>query len=238
MMRRRALLIVCCVVGVCGAAFAWQESKKLYLNGQVASTDLRIIDGRSYVPVADVAKALDFTIQKREDGYELVKSGGAGQIANGNKGKLGDEIFTGQWRFKVQSIDHAKHYDVKYSTYSYQRSFDAKDGFEYVVLNCQVKNGRTEKDELVFGKWEGSNTALTDATEQAYEPAFVDVKETEGAPVGVSFIPGSAINFVLVFEVPAGTKVKDLIFTAIRYQYRAKSEQDKVKPTDIRVSVE
>ncbi len=235
---KRAVVLICAVGGVCALAAAWQESKKLYLNGQVASSDLRIIDGKSYVPVTDVAKALDLTIQKRDDGYELVKGGGAGQIANSSTGKIGSEVFTGQWRFKVQSMERSKHYDVKYSTYSYRRTYDPKDGFEFVVLSCQVKNGRTEKDELVLGKWDGNNTALTDSAEQTYEPTFYDVKETEGSPTGVSFLPGSAINFVLVFEVPVGTKVKDLVFTAIRYQYRGKFDQDKVKPTDIRVALE
>src|SRR5207248_269822 len=40
-----------------GAALA-QTERTLILNGKLASRDIRLIDGRPYVPIADVARAL------------------------------------------------------------------------------------------------------------------------------------------------------------------------------------
>lgn len=116
--------------------------------------------------------------------------------------------------------------------YADKRRIPAEANEELVVAPCRIKNGTNKKDELVFGKWENNHTSLTDANEQAYEPALYDVKESQRFPVGASFLPGSAINFVLVFKVPKGAEPQHLIFSAIRYGERGNV---KVIPTDIRV---
>lgn len=225
------------LAAITAAAMAWQAAQKLYVNGSVASEDLRVIDGRSYVPLADVAKALNMTVQKKDDGYDLVKAGGAGEVGDKNAGKMGDEIFTGQWRFRLLKVTHAPTYHMRLSKLQAGKDLAAKDGFEYIVADCRIKNGRPERDELVFDNWDGNNTALTDANEQSYQPLAYDVTEDETAPDGTHFLPGAAINFALVFEVPKGTEAKNLIFTAIRYGFRSTGDQKSTKPDTIRVSL-
>jgi hypothetical protein len=225
------------VLGAATVAVAGQVGQKLFFNGATASMDVRVIGGKAYVPLADVAKAMDLTVQKRDGGFELIKSGGAGQVANKFVGKVGEEIFTGKWRFTVLSVDRAKTYDLLLSS-AYKKHLEADSNEDLIIVSCRVKNGTPQKDELVFSPdWEGTHNALTDADEQSYQPFAFDVKESENAPVGVTFLPGAAINFKMIFKVPTGTKPKDLIFTALRYSVRAGFDQKKDPPQDIRVTL-
>jgi hypothetical protein len=220
-------------------AAAYQAALKLTYNGKTVSTNVKIIGGQPYVPVADVAKALNLSVVKKPGGYEMVAAGGAGPIAGSNVGKMGETIFTGNYRFDLLSIERKTEYQLKHAEAHEWTKTEAKDNMELIVANCRIKNATKAKTTLVFGKWEGNNTCIAAADEQTYIPVAYgyDVKMTEHFPDGASFLPGSAINFSLVFEVPKGTKVKDLIFTAMQYEYRMASDQKKHKPTDIRVMV-
>ncbi|MCB8933379.1 MAG: DUF4352 domain-containing protein [Fimbriimonadaceae bacterium] len=216
-------------------AFAIQAAQKLLVNGKVASSDLRIIGGKAYVPLADVAKALDYTIQKTNGGYELIKAGGAGQIANKNVGAVGEEVFSGQWKFTVVSVDRVAEAVPEYLPNEVWNRRTAGNGMEIVVLKCRVKNGTDKKDTIVLDKWEGNNTTLTDMDENAYEPTQhgYDGKFNEHFPDGATFLPGGAVNFNLRFEVPKNAKLKDLVFTVIRYDDRSNTKTK--APTDFRV---
>src|SRR5436189_1690352 len=76
-----------------------QGSVKLILNGKVASTDVRMINGRPYVPLADIARATGQVLVKKGSGYEIIAQGGANQV-EGLHGKIGDTLFDGKWRLK------------------------------------------------------------------------------------------------------------------------------------------
>lgn len=231
---RWTILSAACLAG---GAYAFQASQKLFFNGSVASSDVRMIAGKAYVPLADVAKAMDMQIVKKDGGYELIRTGGAGQIANNYTGKIGEEVFTGKWRFTVLEFSRAQSYDMVWST-QYTKHIDADSNGELIIVTCRIKNGTKVKDELVFSSsWEGCNNALTTSSEESIPPAAFDVKETETAPVGVSFLPGAAINFKMIFKVPKGTEPKDVIFTAMRYSMRSGSDLKKDPPQDIRVSL-
>lgn len=227
-MKGKIFIAFAAVAAIGSVALAWQGGKVLYINGAVASNDVRVINGRAYAPLSDIAKALGMTLQNRENGYELIRAGGAEQIANKNVGRLGTEIFTGEWRFTVSKVEKATSYAPVYATG--KSPLTAADNEELVIVTCRIKNGTNQKDQLVFEKWEKNHTSLTDANEQAYEPALYDVKASEYFPVGASFLPGSAIHFVLVFRVPKGAEPQHLIFSAIRY-----GERSTPVPTDIRV---
>lgn len=234
---KKLILLACVLLAVFAAAY--QSALKLVFNGKTVSTNVKIIGGQPYVPVADVAKALDLSVVKKPGGYEMVAAGGAGPIAGNNVGKMGETIFTGNYRFDLLSIERKSEYQLKYADAHEWTRTEAKDNMELIVATCRIKNAMKSKATLVFGKWEGNNTCLATADEQTYSPVAYgyDVKMTEHFPDGASFLPGAAINFCLVFEVPKGTKVKDLIFTAMQYEYRNPSDQKKHKPTDIRVAV-
>lgn len=217
------------------AAFAVQASQKLLVNGSPASTDVRIIGGRAFVPLADVAKALDYKINKIAGGFDLVKAGGAGPIANQYVGKLNEEVFTGKWKFTVLSFERVAEAVPEYLPDEVWNRRTAGPGMDIVVIKCRIKNGTNAKDTIVLDKWEGNNTTLTDLDENAYEPTQYgyDAKMNEHFPDGATFLPGSAINFNLRFEVPKASVPKALIFTVIRYDDRSKVKT--VKPTDIRI---
>jgi len=233
-MRRRIVLL--CALGAAGAALAIQAGQTLKINGQVASNDVRVIGGKAYVPVADVAKAMGLTVVKTGNGYELTKEGGAGQLQAKGNGKIGQEIFDGKWRFQVIDVKRADTY-IPVRTKS-KTEMQADAGQEFAVVSCRVKNGTPQKDELVFAKdWEGINTSITDVNEQAYPAVAFDVREDEIAPVGCNFLPGAAIDFTIVFSVPKGTDLKDVIFTAMQYKFRSGYDQKTNKPHDFRVSL-
>jgi len=195
-----------------------------------------MIGGKAYVPVADVAKAFGLKVTKAANGYDLVKEGGAGPLVTKGNGKIGEEIFSGKYRFQVLDMKRAMSFTE--SRTSDKSSYTPDEGMEFVILNCRVKNATKVKDELVFSKdWEGTNTAILDQNEQGYPAKTFDVQEDEHFPVGCNFLPGAAINFTIVFQVPKGTEVKDLIFTAMQYQFRASFDQKKNPPQDFRVSL-
>jgi hypothetical protein len=225
--------------GLAVVAAAYQATLKLTYNGQVASTKVKVIGGQPYVPLSDMAKALNMTVVKKAGGYELIAAGGAGPIAGKNVGKMGEVVFTGSYRFEVLTVAHTNEYQLKNAESHEWTKTEAKDNMELVVVSCRIKNATKAKETLVMGKWDGNNTCITTPDEETYAPVTYgyDAKMTEHFPDGASFIPGAAINFSLVFEVPKGTKVKDVIFTAMQYDFRSKSDQQKHKPTDIRVIV-
>jgi len=237
MMRKRITAVGLGLAAFVVVAYAAGAASKLYINNSVASSGVKVIDGKAYVPIADVAKALDMVVKKRGDGYEMVKDGGAGQIANDNVGKIGQEVFTGKWKFQVLDVKTVKSFTKEYSGDNYDKQFNVEGRDDIVVVKCRVKNGTKKKDELVFANWDGMNTALTDDREQSFQPTAYDVRESEHSPVGTTFLPGAAIEFNIIFIVPKGTKPGDLIFTAMRYDDRAGFDQKKRPPTDIRVKL-
>ena len=234
-MRKHLIWTSLAVLAISAATAAVQAVSQLLINGQVASADVRVINGKAYVPVTDVAKALDYTVQKTDKGYELVKAGGANQIANKNVGKLGEEVFTGQWKFTVIEAKRVAEAIPEYLEDQPWNRRTAGPGMDIVVLKCRVKNGTSAKNTIVLDKWDGNNTTLTDMDENAYVPTQhgYDAKLNEHFPDGATFLPGGAINFNLRFEVPKTAKLKDLVFTVIRYDDRS-NVKTKV-PTDIRI---
>lgn len=224
---------------VTGAAFVYAAAvgPKLTVNGKVASTDVRMIGGKAYVPIADVAKALDMQVTKSAGGYAIAPAGGANMLAGNSTGKMGEEVFTGKWRFKVLNVERTKTYKETQRVLN-PDEYEAQAGEELIVVSCRVKNGTKKKDELVYSKdWEGTMNALTDMEEHSYQPISFDVKESETAPVGVIFLPGAAVDFKMIFRVPEGTQLKDLVFTALRYSMRSNFDQEKEAPQHIRISL-
>ena len=101
MPRVRASLLVGGLMLAAGACWALQTSSKLFVEGQLASSDVRVINGTRYVPLKDVAAALHLHIVPEQGGgINLTHEGGANQV-EGLHGVVGDakEIFTGKWRF-------------------------------------------------------------------------------------------------------------------------------------------
>ncbi len=224
-------------IGV-GAVFAAAAGKLIY-NGKVASTDVQTINGTPYVRLSDMAKALDMTLVKRPGGYEIIKQGGANQVGS-LAGKIGDTLFDGKWRFQVVKMETPASYTMKSNSETYDAagltSMDYKTrvitpsrGKKLVVLLCRVVNGVKEKRTL----WtaisdERIHTALTDKDGGSYPPIGYDF---DGAPSQSAWLlPGAALNFPVIFSVPEGTQVKDLVFSL-------KNNQNDEPVTDVRVAL-
>jgi hypothetical protein len=203
-----------------GAVLA-QTERTLILNGKVASHDIRVIEGRPYVPVADVAYALGQTVVKRSGGYEITTAGGANQV-QGLQGKIGDVLFDGKWRFEVLRVDRVESYAMKnkatndYAIYNSTAEFSdgvfrPKQGQSLVAIACRVKNGLRENQSL-WRPNSDTHTALADDQGQSYPPIAYDMPES-GPFQSKALLPGAAMEFTVLFTVSEGTTLKDLVFT-------------------------
>lgn len=210
------------VLGVAGTALA-QAGSTLIMNGKVASTDVRVIGGKAYVPLADVAKALGQQVARSGQGYELTTAGGANQV-EGLRGKIGDVLFDGQWRFTVTKVETVGSYkmttdaEADFATYDKSAEFDnerlvytPKEGYDLVVLRARLRNGTKEARSL----WRTNSdtlTALTDDQGESYRPIAFDMDE-EAPFLGKALLPGAGADLAVLFTVPRGRKLKDLVFT-------------------------
>jgi hypothetical protein len=184
---------------------AWvAQSGRVLMNGQVLSSSVKTINGTAYVKLSDVAKAFNMTVVKKGADFELVKAGGANQL-QGTTGKLGQEIFTGKWRFVAKSLTRAQSYAPIYSVFK-DDAPTAEDGQELIVIPCRLKNGMTKKENMYM---QGGNTSITDMDEHAYPMRYLDARDHTAQEL----LPGSACDFVMVFSVPKDTVLKDFIYT-------------------------
>lgn len=239
---KAALILPAATVMALNAALARPaQGDTLVMNGKTASTNVRTVGGSAYVKLADIAKAMGMIVVKRPGGkYEIIKPGGANQVQGVKQGKVGDVLFDGQWRFQVVSVATPESYTMKTDAepydYSGLTSFDRPNRVvrpsrarTLVVLQCRATNGVKEKRTL----WtaisdEKIRTALTDTQGSSHSPIAYDF---EGGPIQSKWLlPGAALNFALLFSVPEGTQIKDLIFTL-------KNNQTGDPPNDVRVAL-
>jgi len=214
---------------------------KLVLNGKTASSDVRVINGKAFVAVADVAKALGMVVVKRGDGYEIKKPGGTYQVGN-MQGKIGDVLFDGRWRFQVLEVKEVESYTMKAPTVeplsgawdllTWDRATQvmrSKPGYKLIHVQCRVTNGQKEKKTLwTAPSDETVRTALTDMNGGSHVPAAYDYP---GAAIQTKpLLPGEILNFPLLFSVPQDTKLKDLVFTL-------KNNNWQERGNDVRVSL-
>ena len=236
--RKGMVLIAAAGLGATGMAVVMRDT--LIINGNSTQADVRMINGSAYVRLSDVAKALDLTLVKRGDGkYELVKSGGANQIA-GLKGKVGDTLFDGKWRFTLVNVDMPESYQMKTDAEGYDPSgtmvMDSRSrlikpakGYKLVVLTVRVANGVKERRTL----WtaisdEKIRTSIADTEGSSHPPVAYDFK---GGPVQTEWLlPGAQLTFPVVFTLPETATPQDLVFTL-------KNNQGDEKGIDVRVSL-
>ena len=153
-----------------------------------------------------------------------VVPGGANQV-EGHRGKVGDVLFDGHWRFQVLEImpvatytltvpsspqDFAKYTDTAEEDPT-THVFTPKSGYTFFAVKCRLKNGQKVPQQLDF-YLENPVTALADTQETSYPPIAYDMQATT-AWVTKPLLPGSAALITVLFAVPPGTVPKDLIFT-------------------------
>ena len=224
---------------VCGAAVTAvvaAAGSKITVDGSETTVDVRMVAGRPYVPLNEIATAFGRKVQKTSVGYALVIPGGANAV-NGLRGKVGDTLFDGKWRFKVIDItradtytlngegglDYAKYNSVEESLDS--KSFTAKSGNEFVLVRCLVKNG--QKTSQAFGSAYGTNTALADDQGTSYRP--VGFKQAGGMILTKELLPGAGQEVTALFVVPKTAKVTSLVFPLTNVSDN--------KPADVRIAL-
>jgi len=220
------------------AACVWAD-QNLVVNGKIASTTVRTIDGTPYVKVSDIAKAFSMTLMKRPGGYEIAKPGGANQV-QGLQGKIGDLLFDGRWRFQVLSVSQPEAYTMKTpdnepssypaDTLNFDRKTQVvrpKPGYKLVVIQCRISNGQKSKQTFWLAAKDGNN-ALADRQGESYAPVGYDL---EGAPIqSKPLLPGAKTEFPILFSVPQNVEPKDLVFTLRNNDFTQKGN-------DVRVSL-
>ena len=207
----------------------------LTMNGKVVSTDVRTLGGSAYVKLSDMAKALGMVLVKRPGGYELTKAGGTDQVQAMTQGKIGDVLFDGYWRFQVKSVETADTYSVQKTgagLYYDSRTniVHAKPKTKLVVIKCRMTNGQKSVQTFWLAPLPGEraiNNALTDTEGESYPPDGYDLdgSTSQSKPL----LPGAKTDFTILFSVPEGTRLKDLVFTL--------QNNDSRPGNDVRVSL-
>jgi hypothetical protein len=218
---KQRVLAAALVPAVCLATAALaQSSMRLMVHGKTASADIRLIGGRPYVPLADMARAMNGTAVKRQGGYEITMggvdpttpqaAGGANEV-RGTSGKIGQVLFNGKWRFAVLSVARAATYDSQFLA-DKQTFTPAGETEELVVVRCRLKNGQRTAQKAMLSPIHPHNIALADDQGQSYAPKDFD-KRGGDTDTGPSLLPGAQTEFALLFSVPRGTSLKDLVFS-------------------------
>jgi len=236
-------------LGVAGAALA-QAGRPLTYKGAVVSRDLRLLGERPYIPLADVARMVGGAAVKSGGGYTIqgaggdaatgdaatpgdtpAPAGGANEV-RGLRGKVGQVLFTGLWRFQVVRVDRTSSYTTKYQPDT-ETILPRGGSEELVAITCLLKNAQTVTKSAILSPSYPHNTALTDDQGQSYPPLRFDKREFDGGGSnGPRMLPGSSQTFAVLFSVPKGTALKDLVFSLMRW-----SEDYPNGGTDVRVSL-
>jgi len=232
----RVPLLASALVFLASTCLGGQAGKDLIINGQVASKALLTINGRAYVPVSDVAKALNLTVVNNGNSIELVPAGGANEV-KGLRGKLGDQFQTTMWRFTPVSLNEMDTYTTKFNG-DMETINPRSKGETLFVMNCRIKNGQNEVREMVFTQRKCGNTALADTQEHSYAPMAYDAHNETGPYGGPKMLPGSAAEFAVIFSVPKGTQPKDILFAIISDKDLAEEKAGKPLGTELRISAQ
>lgn len=224
-----ALIIALVIAGAC-----WAASSKLIINGELASTDVRVIGGKSYAPLSDIAKSLGMVVTKSGSTYTMAIPGGADQLQGKAQGKIGQEIFSGKWRFQVLSVERSGEWKEKY--YQAGRTIKPDKGDELIIVNCRLKNGLKNKSQTpTLTERMCGNTALADDNGNSYPPKDFDARQESDkiqSYASISLLPGAKIDFAILFSVPKGTTPKSLVFSEAAYP-----DDLPYKFTDVRVDL-
>lgn len=196
-------------LGVAAAAIVVaQGTKRLYFNGEVASNDVRIINGVAYAPLRDIAKAMGTSVSQRPDGsLEIVRQGGANQVDAKLNGKIGDWLFDGGWRFKVNGVRRVSNYTKVNPWYS-ETEVSGDEQHDIFLVDYVFRNGMKSALNMDFG---GNLTSVAndDGTSNPIEDN--DFKYDGGRFFSKALLPGAEMKGTFILRIPKAEKPKDLI---------------------------
>ena len=207
-----------CAIALYGAAWA-AGGAGWSLNGRYVSSNVRMIGGQAYVPLADVARAMNLKVTKKGATYAVqAAAGGATQVNGVRQGKIGDQLSSGKWGFWVTGVQEMAEYNERYSQEG--RQIVAKSGEKLVVIDAWIRNNVQKTQTPMLTERYCENTALTDDQGQSYPPIDIDARQESnkiGSYGAATLLPAAKMKMALVFSVPQETKIKDLVFSALGY---------------------
>ena len=235
--KHTAILVGAILTSGALAAWAANSGVRLTMNGKTASSDVRTMGGKTYVPLADVAKSLGMKVVKRGNGWEIKKAGGTYQVGD-LRGKIGDVLYDGKWRFQVISMQTPEMFQMRTDSQPYsntsvsiydteKRTLRPKDSYKLVVFKIRVTNTAKVPQTLWTSISDTTmRTALTDMEGESHPPL---VHDYEGGPtVTKPLLPGSSLTFSTIFGVREETVLKDLVFTLKNNDYSNKGNDARV----------
>jgi hypothetical protein len=191
--------LACLALGV----VAYQQ-RTLVINSKVASADVRIINGKAYAPIADIAKSLNLVVSVKGGVYELTSAGGTGQL-NGLTGKTGDWLFDGGWRFRVNECRLTDTFKGEFEYYG-QENVEAPEGKTLLIVNYSYRNGNKVSQPFNIG-----DTAIATQNGQSYKLHSNNFNFDGNITFSQPVLPGAEAKGDLIFIVPKDIQVKDLV---------------------------
>ena len=202
-MKPRWILAATGLVALAAAA-AWAKfgPGDLTINGNTVATNFVVQGGRTYVPLADVAKVLGGNVLKSETGYSIVAGGGA--MVNGTVGKVGQTLVGKGMLFTVSKVIMGDHYQKQFNSGTVD---PLTPEATIVAFTCRIRNtGNKTIGPSFFG---GDKTALADTNEHTYAPltgSYSDIPATS------DILPGAVADFALTFNIPKSAVAKALVY--------------------------
>lgn len=222
-MRSRLWTGILLVGGGAALALAARTAGTLSINGSSVDTDFIVKNDRTYVPIADVAKALKLTITKTSTGYSLAAEGGANQV-QGQAGKIG-EVLNGGWcTVKVVKVIAGDTYKKLFTDGDVTAISDKE---QIVAVVMRVKNATHAP--VNFNPFGFDETCLVDNDEHS----FVQLTglDCDLADRGPTVLPGAAYDFALVFRVPKDANLTQLVYAP---EFRAEHVPKKIFRIDLK----
>jgi len=190
------------------AALAVQAGTKVTMDGSVISSDVRMVNGRPYVPLSDLAKAIDRAVVRKGTGYALTQVGGG---SGGTPiAMIAGNSLSRSWRFTVASVDMVGAYTPSFGADKTPIA-PQEAGDVLAVIGCRLTNGAKAMRVPSFDKSSSGNTAVMDNRKRAYVPLAYDLR-TNGDTVA-SMPPGSQQDFAVIFSVPSDAGLDHLTYS-------------------------
>ena len=188
------------IAGLAVAAYTTFGPGKLTYGDKTVDTSFIVENGKTYVPLNDVASALNCVIQKSDSGYTLAPIG-KGAMVMGTEGKIGQTLGKPDMQFTVRSVkDVGTHYDRQFSP----GEVNSDEGTRLILMVCRVRNGTPKTVSICTVG--GDKTALADMDEHTYEVLTGD------GPRNVDILPGAVSDFGILFKLPKAEKLKALVY--------------------------
>ena len=146
---------------------------------------------------------------------------------------LSEELSTAKWIFQVCNIREENEYAERY--YQKQRVIRPQGGNDIlIIIDARLKNRLQRTQSPILTERQPGNTGLIDDGGYSYRPIDYDARQRIDKTMsfeGASLIPGTMLDFALVFSVPRGTKPKFLVFT-LRESLKSSEESGRTDLAD------